>query len=96
MHIAHANASGFKFVVHPTAFIIHRPHEVTQSRKQLIADKKEYAKAQRMNRSLPSSTIYGRSTRLYEISRDQMAQGLFDPTLDAATINCRAKLSWWR
>lgn len=96
VHIAHANASGFKFVIHPTAFIIHRPHEVTQSRKQLIADKKEYSKAQRMNRTLPSSTIYGRSTRLWEISKQQMDQGFFDPTLDSGTINCRNKLSWWQ
>ena len=96
VHIAHTNASGFKFVVHPTAFIIHRPHEVTQSRKQLIADSKEYSKAKRLNRTLPLSTIYGRSTRLWEVSKQQMDQGLFDPTLDSGTINCRARLSWWQ
>lgn len=32
VQIAHTNASGFGFVVHPTGFIIHRAHEVTAAR----------------------------------------------------------------
>jgi hypothetical protein len=32
VHVAHVNASGFDFVVHPTAFIIHRAHALTEAR----------------------------------------------------------------
>lgn len=31
-HTAHLNATGFKFVVHPTGFIVHRAHEVARTR----------------------------------------------------------------
>jgi hypothetical protein len=31
-HIAALNATGFRFVVHPTGFIIHRAHERTRTK----------------------------------------------------------------
>ena len=32
VHVAHTHALGFHFVVHPSAFIIHRAHEITAAR----------------------------------------------------------------
>ena len=31
-HVASLNASGFGFVAHPTAFLMHRPHEPRKAR----------------------------------------------------------------
>lgn len=36
------NATGYTFKVHPTAFIVHRAHALTDARKQLIVDLKKY------------------------------------------------------
>ena len=59
VHVAHTNASGFSFVVHPSAFIIHRAHEITAARTQLISDMKLYDRASKAREELPINTIYG-------------------------------------
>ncbi|GAX83397.1 hypothetical protein CEUSTIGMA_g10822.t1 [Chlamydomonas eustigma] len=95
VHVAHVNASGFKFVVHPSAFIIHRAHEITAARTQLLMDKKVYDKATRLKRQLPLDTVYGHSKLLWESAKRDMDSGLFRPVVDPATEYCLSRLSWW-
>eukprot|EP00195_Chlamydomonas_chlamydogama_P013139 CAMPEP_0202906838 /NCGR_PEP_ID=MMETSP1392-20130828/40458_1 /ASSEMBLY_ACC=CAM_ASM_000868 /TAXON_ID=225041 /ORGANISM="Chlamydomonas chlamydogama, Strain SAG 11-48b" /LENGTH=185 /DNA_ID=CAMNT_0049595503 /DNA_START=44 /DNA_END=601 /DNA_ORIENTATION=- len=96
VHVAHVNASGFNFVVHPRAFIVHRAHPQTAARLQLIDDMKGYNQAVKMNKEAVTNTVYGHSKALFDAAKVQMDSGSFDPVLDPGTLHCMKVLSWWK
>lgn len=97
VHIAHTNASGFEFVVHPTGFIIHRAHELTAARIQLVADMKEDSILKKAQQGgVGKNTVYGHSHKLWEEAKADMALGKYVPVLDPATKHCMRQLSWWK
>jgi len=59
VHVAHLNASGFKFAVLPNAFIVHRNHEQTSSRESIIAGRLLYQYEVLTGREVNVHTMFG-------------------------------------
>lgn len=94
--IAHINASHFQFVVHHSAFIVHRAHQETSMRGELITSKQEYDRAVAENRPVNTTTIYGHTRWLFDEAKEAMNKGKFNAVVDRATRECHATLPWWR
>ncbi|MEW5310012.1 MAG: hypothetical protein WDW38_001847 [Sanguina aurantia] len=91
-HISLLNASRFEFLVHPTAFCIHRNHPHTEASTSFF---KTYG-------SNPSSSPEGLAIRDRNQAIFEYAKGCWDkgdvgtPVLDWASVRCVPKLPWWR
>lgn len=40
LHLEHLRAGGYRFVVHPSAFLLHRPHHATKAKKMVLEEKR--------------------------------------------------------
>ncbi|GAX72769.1 hypothetical protein CEUSTIGMA_g225.t1 [Chlamydomonas eustigma] len=96
VHIAHMNATGFQFVVLSNAFIVHRAHQHTTVRLQLVESKTAYDMAVAAKQPVDKQNVYGHTKNLFDNAQRWMSLGVYKPVLDIATRHCQQKLSWWR
>lgn len=93
VHVASMNASGYKFVVHSQSFIVHRAHQHTAARRELVKDMGLNSQKKLYNFR---ASVYGHSALLWEDARKRMSNRTYVATLEYALHNCLHKLSWWR
>eukprot|EP00667_Euglena_gracilis_P007613 EG_transcript_7687 len=84
LHVA--AAAGFRFFVHPHAFIIHREHAITPMAVNFRNSRKW---------KVGIGQIHRYNARLYDQMRLQLKRGAYNATLDPGTVRCRQTLSWW-
>ncbi|KAG2487429.1 hypothetical protein HYH03_013996 [Edaphochlamys debaryana] len=79
---------GYDFKVHPSAFLVHRPHVASSS--QTAHTRSASLGAHR------KTTMYGKNLHLYNQINHEMLYGNYTVFVDPATAACRSKLSWWK
>ncbi|KAG2443117.1 hypothetical protein HYH02_009530 [Chlamydomonas schloesseri] len=89
VHVRTLAYEGYDLVVHPGAFLVHRPHMESSSSNA-------HSRSALYNKKSKNSTMYGHNNHLYKMVQRQMAYGNYSVQLDPATAACRGKLSWWR
>jgi hypothetical protein len=90
--VAHVNASGYAFIVHPSIFLIHRPHAKSDAQGLYLAASSSQAKQQ-----LPPAKLFHRKVAaLRHLAVSQMRKGQFWPVLDAPSARCFRELPWWQ
>mmetsp|Transcript_18483 Transcript_18483/g.39704 ORF Transcript_18483/g.39704 Transcript_18483/m.39704 type:complete len:458 (+) Transcript_18483:258-1631(+) len=108
VHLEHLNTSGYRFMVHPKAFLVHRAHRSTTAKKLVLSAKQMQMAAMNSTVNATSSkagnvplqsttrTLYGYTQKLGQWVRSRMAEGSYTPTVDPALENCLRMLSWWQ
>lgn len=77
-----------RFVVHPRAYMVHRPHANSAARKRYDGHV-----SQQLNTTQPFNTFKLTDKWYWQ----QVAQGRsFKPLVSAAYQRCRAQLAWWQ
>ncbi|KXZ49385.1 hypothetical protein GPECTOR_21g611 [Gonium pectorale] len=89
VHIRTMAYEGYDLVVHPSAYLIHRPHGVSSSSTA-------HWRSATHGRRGRNSSMYGHNTFLYKMVQRDMAFGNYTPPVDPATAACRQLLSWWK
>eukprot|EP00198_Chlamydomonas_reinhardtii_P012265 XP_001701602.1 predicted protein [Chlamydomonas reinhardtii] len=89
VHVRTLAYEGYDLVVHPRAFLVHRPHMESSSSSA-------HSRSALYNKKSKNSTMYGHNNHLYKMIQREMAHGNYSVHLDPATAACRGKLSWWR
>lgn len=107
--VALVNASGFQLLVHPSAFLVHRPHP--RSEAQAIYSVASTGATQgafggaagdgrggesATGRGAPVSKLFLRkvSDLRHRTLRD-MRRGSYTPIVDQQSMHCRQVLGWW-
>ena len=62
----------------------------------MVASKTVYDIAQASKQPVDKANVYGHTKNLFDNAQRWMSLGNYKPVLDAATVNCQRKLSWWR
>ncbi|GIL63326.1 hypothetical protein Vafri_17410 [Volvox africanus] len=88
-HIRTLAYDGYELRVHPSAFLIHRPHLESSSSNA-------HARGALYGKKTKTSSMYGHNVFLYKMIQLSMAYGNYTPVVDPATAACRDKLSWWQ
>ncbi|KAG2428016.1 hypothetical protein HXX76_012002 [Chlamydomonas incerta] len=89
VHVRTLAYEGYDLMVHPGAFLVHRPHMESSSSNA-------HSRSALYNKKSKNSTMYGHNNHLYKMIQREMAYGNYSVRLDPATAACRGKLSWWR
>lgn len=97
-HVTHVHHQGFKFMVHPTGFLVHRQHGYTKARDSYQSSKASYEKTlltnkakARADKSLAATTHKFRDRVLVQLS-----EGRYKPALDTGLQMCLDTLPWWK
>ncbi|KAG1657204.1 hypothetical protein FOA52_008237, partial [Chlamydomonas sp. UWO 241] len=108
VHLEHMNATGFRLVVHPSAWLVHRKHHLAPAKLQHVRDnirQEEDAAAAAAaeargggggGASGRHSTLRGHSNGLGNEIRAQLANGTYRTGVDTATRACAHWLPWWQ
>ena len=92
--VAHVNASGFQFVLHPTAFVIHRPHP--KSTAQGIYTSITSINASTGVKSVSQGKLFHRKVAsMRHLALRDMRRGTYIPVLDPGSDKCFRNLPWW-
>ena len=89
--MAYTNFSGFEFRVHPSGFLIHRPHPESRARKQFLK-----VKFSRKNLSDVKGSMYEHVEALWAATQGEMQVGVYKARTDAVLTQCLARLPWWK
>ena len=92
VHLEHMNASGFRFIVSPSSWLMHRPHSHTGTKLQ---HRDDFQDAQDQHKGLSYHTIFGHSTLLGNKISASIKEGSYKPKVDSASIACSHRLPWW-
>ncbi|GAX73256.1 hypothetical protein CEUSTIGMA_g710.t1 [Chlamydomonas eustigma] len=93
VHLENMNWTGYKFRVHPKAWLIHRKHALAKAKLQHLWDFQEMSKRPG---GMVYDTVYGHSTTLGGKIRAALATRQYSTALDPATAACAEKLPWWQ
>jgi hypothetical protein len=89
------NATSFKFLVHPEAFLVHRPHE--KSGAQGLYDKAaKGGKGMGSEGVSPAKLFHRKVAALRHVVIRDMRRGTYHPVTDAGSARCRKELPWWQ
>lgn len=93
VHLEHLNQSRFRFIVSPSAWLIHRPHSHAQTKLQ---HRDDFLEAQAEHKHLNYHTVFGHSTLLGANVSKEIRRGSYRPRVDQASVACSKRLPWWR
>ncbi|KAG1675456.1 hypothetical protein FOA52_001755 [Chlamydomonas sp. UWO 241] len=88
-HVALVNASGFSFVVHPSAFIVHRPHPKSEA-QGLYTDAAKGGSGES-----PGKLFHRKVAAMRHVALRDMKRGTYVAVTDSESALCRRQLSWW-
>mmetsp|Transcript_521 Transcript_521/g.1388 ORF Transcript_521/g.1388 Transcript_521/m.1388 type:complete len:455 (-) Transcript_521:411-1775(-) len=89
--VAHTAGRGAVFHVHPTGFLVHRPHPESAARKTFLRVKFK----SRKDASLLSGSLYEHVEALWAQHLPDIRAGSFEPMVDAGLSKCVRELAWW-
>jgi hypothetical protein len=93
--VAHVNSSGFRFILHPTAFLIHRPHAKSDAQGMYSSVTLSKASSQETKTVSRGKLFHRKVASLRHRALRDMKRGTYGPILDPGTSNCIASLPWW-
>eukprot|EP00877_Chromochloris_zofingiensis_P010242 jgi/Chrzof1/5471/Cz16g04170.t1 len=109
-HVHWANATGFKFQVHPNAFVVHRPHRKSKVFWSFVAKRNRTGQIQQLhhhhrnvlwrrhlNETLVMSyDVKAVNNRFWATAKDEMTNGTYTTLLHPNIQNCKQQLPWWK
>ncbi|GBF89222.1 hypothetical protein Rsub_02099 [Raphidocelis subcapitata] len=97
-HVNNVNGQGFTFMVHPSAWIVHRQHGRSGADKMYQSQKKAYeaeAKAD-PKKAEENTSLAGMTHRFRNKILAALAEGSYAPSVDDGVKGCVASLPWWQ
>lgn len=88
----------YKFIAHPTGFIVHRQHSRSNADKMYQAQKRDYErdmKLQKITAERPNNNLAGLTHRFRDKVQAEMAAGNYTGLLDDGIRQCVKALPWW-
>lgn len=90
VHVVNLYKSGFKFMVHPDGFLIHRPHKQSEARKVVAYQ----AFLHNQKREDVRGTLYEKVKVLYNQSSAAMDAQTYHVHVDPQVLHCSGALPW--
>ncbi|KAL6753172.1 glycosyl-transferase for dystroglycan-domain-containing protein [Haematococcus lacustris] len=90
--VAHMASQGVRFRVHPTGFLVHRPHTESQARKIFLRVKFK----SRRNAALLEGSLFQHVEQMWLRHEQEIQQGTFQVVVDNDLVACLRQLPWWR
>lgn len=94
-----AVACRYKFLAHPTGFIVHRQHSRSNADKMYQVQKKSYEKdmeAGKITADKPNNNLAGLTHRFRDKVQAEVAAGNYTSLVDEGILNCVKRLPWWQ
>lgn len=92
VQVAHMAKSGFTFNVHPTGFLVHRPHPESLARKSFLRVKFK----SKNNPALLKDSLYQHIEDLWAQHNASLVSGMYKVMVDDALTECVKSLPWWK
>lgn len=89
----------YKFLAHPTGFIVHRQHSRSSADKMYQAQKKGYERdveAGKVTAEKPNNNLAGLTHRFRDKVTAEMKAGTYTSLVDDGIKNCVEVLPWWK
>eukprot|EP00775_Hariotina_reticulata_P011145 gene11145-11298_t len=97
-HVLNIFHQKYKFLAHPTGFIVHRQHSRSNADKMYQAQKKDYERdmiAKKITPDKPNNNLAGLTHRFRDKVQAEMQAGNYTGLLDDGIRNCIKVLPWW-
>lgn len=92
------NPHRYKFIAHPTGFIVHRQHSRSNADKMYQAQKRDYERDMKLRKITPdnpNNNLAGLTHRFRDKVQAEMAAGTYKGLLDEGIQQCVKTLPWW-
>eukprot|EP00879_Flechtneria_rotunda_P028616 GHRR01030798.1.p1 GENE.GHRR01030798.1~~GHRR01030798.1.p1 ORF type:complete len:143 (-),score=26.49 GHRR01030798.1:319-747(-) len=92
-------ACRYKFLAHPTGFIVHRQHSRSNADKMYQAQKGAYERDKtsgKITAERPNNNLAGLTHRFRDKVQAEMKAGNYTALLDDGIRNCIKVLPWWQ
>lgn len=92
------NLCRYKFIAHPTGFIVHRQHSRSNADKMYQAQKRDYERDMKVGKitpQKPNNNLAGLTHRFRDKVQAEMAAGNYTGLLDDGIRQCVKTLPWW-
>lgn len=89
----------YKFLAHPTGFIVHRQHSRSNADKMYQVQKRSYEKdmeAGKITKDRPNNNLAGLTHRFRDKVQAEVAAGNYTSLVDDGILNCVKTLPWWQ
>jgi hypothetical protein len=89
----------YKFIAHPTGFIVHRQHSRSNADKMYQAQKRDYERDMKLRKITPenpNNNLAGLTHRFRDKVQAEMAAGNYTGLLDDGIRQCVKALPWWQ
>ncbi|WIA29620.1 hypothetical protein OEZ86_012107 [Tetradesmus obliquus] len=98
-HVVNIFYQKYKFLAHPTGFIVHRQHSRSNADKMYQVQKKSYEKdmeAGKITADKPNNNLAGLTHRFRDKVQAEVAAGNYTSLVDEGILNCVKRLPWWQ
>lgn len=88
----------YKFLAHPTGFIVHRQHSRSNADRMYQAQKRDYERDMKLRRITPdhpNNNLAGLTHRFRDKVQADMQAGNYTGLLDDGIRQCVKALPWW-
>lgn len=89
--VSHADSLGLSFVVHPSGFILHRPHSFTRAKSEKFA----YLKRRNFEGTIIKKPEKQMQALYHHVLRQQN-KTFYTTVVDDVIDACRFELPWWK
>eukprot|EP00882_Tetradesmus_deserticola_P029727 GHRQ01033323.1.p1 GENE.GHRQ01033323.1~~GHRQ01033323.1.p1 ORF type:complete len:242 (+),score=65.44 GHRQ01033323.1:222-947(+) len=98
-HVINIYYQKYKFLAHPTGFIVHRQHSRSNADKMYQVQKHSYEKdmvAGKITADKPNNNLAGLTHRFRDKVQAEVAAGNYTGLVDEGIQNCVKQLPWWQ
>eukprot|EP00878_Enallax_costatus_P001272 GHUV01001416.1.p1 GENE.GHUV01001416.1~~GHUV01001416.1.p1 ORF type:complete len:485 (+),score=84.31 GHUV01001416.1:159-1613(+) len=98
-HVINIYYQNYKFLAHPTGFIVHRQHSRSSADKMYQAQKRGYERdveAGKVTADRPNNNLAGLTHRFRDKVTAEMKAGNYTALIDDGIRNCVRILPWWK
>jgi hypothetical protein len=112
LQVAQLAITGFRFLVHPDGFVVHRPHEKTRVQRMYVVALNDRARKHRAGQEVALASNFTDSSELdakdvgallqnrvnsvFMANQAAMKRNAYRPHIDVQTQNCLQALPWWQ
>lgn len=97
-HVLNIYYKRYKFLAHPTGFIVHRQHSRSNADKMYQAQKRDYERDMKLRKitpEKPNNNLAGLTHRFRDKVQAEMQAGNYTGLLDEGITQCMKALPWW-